>query len=230
MSNLPSPNSSIKREVVETEDGSKTIHLPTINESYHSTHGAVQEAKHVFIKSGFDEIKKKSFSVLEIGFGTGLNSIITFIEGKKKGKTINYTGLEAFPISKEEMNELGYFKLDEFSNYKEVYLNLHSTDWEKPVQISDEFSLLKIHQPLIDFSPESASFDLIYFDAFGPDIQPEMWTVEVFKKMYESLKSEGILVTYSAKGQVRRNMLSVGFEVEKIPGPPGKREMLRARK
>lgn len=230
MNHFSPQDTPLKREIIETEDGSKTIHLPGINESYHSIHGAVQEAKHVFIRSGLDEMKKQDIHILEIGFGTGLNSILTFIERIKNGKRIEYTGLEAFPISQEEMNDLGYFTLEDFSIHKDIYLKLHSVDWDKTSEISPNFSLLKLHQTLKDFAPNSESYDLIYFDAFGPRVQSEMWTIEVFQKMYDSLKEEGVLVTYSAKGDVRRNMLSVGFEVEKIPGPPGKREMLRARK
>ncbi|PKR81428.1 SAM-dependent methyltransferase [Brumimicrobium salinarum] len=217
----------MKREIIATKDGSNTIHLPSLNESYHSTHGAIQEAKHVFLKSGLDQVKKDQCSILEIGFGTGLNAILTYISANKKRISINYTGLEAFPVSTKELKSLAYSKIEEIKNYKNQYEALHQTSWDESHEISSFFNLEKKHRDLKDFSPRESTYNLIYFDAFGPRVQPEMWSLENLTKMYKSLKKEGIFVTYCAKGEVRRNLMKVGFNVEKIPGPPGKREMLR---
>lgn len=220
----------MKREIVKTKDGLKTINLPEWNESYHSTHGAYQEAMHVFIESGFNQIDKEILSVLEIGFGTGLNAILTFIESLDDQQVISYTSLEAYPVSIDEVEALAFFEFPEIKPHKDAYLKMHSSDWGKYVEISDTFQLRKVELKLEDFEPEKELFDVVYFDAFGPRVQPHLWSKEIFKKMYDGLKPGGIFVTYSAKGQVRRDLIEVGFEVEKIPGPPGKREMLRAKK
>lgn len=217
----------MKREIIETEDGSKTIHIPELNESYHSIHGAVQEAKHVFLKSGWDQLSTSEYKILEIGFGTGLNAILTLIKGSKEHKAVHYTGLEAFPISTEEFNALGYTTLSELQLVKEEYKQIHESQWGEEIKINMGFTLLKQKQELEEFHPQQNAYNLIYFDAFAPRVQPKMWTPEVFQKMYAALSTNGILVTYCAKGEVRRNMIRTGFEVERIPGPPGKREMLR---
>ncbi|HLW29525.1 MAG TPA: tRNA (5-methylaminomethyl-2-thiouridine)(34)-methyltransferase MnmD [Brumimicrobium sp.] len=217
----------MKREIIETKDGSKTIYIPGIYENYHSTHGALQEAMHVFIKSGLDEIKLDELNVLEIGFGTGLNAIITLIAGQNDKKTIYYTGLEAFPVTQEEIKLLKYDELEDIASYSDEFQKLHTTKWNEPVKINEQFTLTKVEQKMEDFTPTEGHFDLIYFDAFGPRAQPFMWTDEVLSKMYDALSTNGVFVTYCAKGDVRRSLISLGFEVEKIPGPPGKREMLR---
>ena len=217
----------MKREIIETKDGSKTIYIPDIYENYHSTHGALQEAIHVFIKSGWDEIKTTHCNVLEVGFGTGLNAIITLIAGQKTNKTIHYSGLEAYPVVMEEIDLLKYDELEEIAPYSEAYKKLHTVKWNEPVEITELFTLTKIQEKMEDFTPKKEHFNLIYFDAFGPRAQPFMWTEEVLQKMYDALSPGGIFVTYCAKGDVRRSLISIGFEVEKIPGPPGKREMLR---
>ncbi|MEX1191833.1 MAG: tRNA (5-methylaminomethyl-2-thiouridine)(34)-methyltransferase MnmD [Brumimicrobium sp.] len=217
----------MERKIVDTGDGSKTIHLPEWNESYHSKHGAVQEALHVFIESGLKQIRKTEIQILEVGFGTGLNCLLTLITAKKLNKNIIYTGLEAFPVSTDELSQLAYESLPEVKDYKQEFLKIHEASWEELVDISPTFKLEKVEQKLNNFNPQKISFDLIYFDAFGPRVQPEMWTLEIFKKLFYAMNSNGILVTYCAKGQVRRDLIEAGFQVEKIPGPPGKREMLR---
>ncbi len=218
----------IRREIIETADGSKTIHLPELKESYHSVHGAVQEAKHVFLKSGWDQLSTSKYKILEIGFGTGLNAALTLIRGIEEKKTVNYTGIEAYPVNIKEIENLGYGQLPCFQSVKEEYQQIHESNWNASVRINTQFTLFKKRVKLIDFHPTKNAYNLIYFDAFAPRVQPEMWTLEVFQKMYDSLSKNGILVTYCAKGEVRRNMLHSGFDVEKITGPPGKREMLRA--
>lgn len=219
----------MKREIVTTKDGSKTIHLPEWNENYHSHHGAVQEALHVFIKSGLDFISssKKELSILEVGFGTGLNAILTYIYGVENNLSIHYQGLEAYPVYPEEIELLAYGSLDEIKEYSSIYHDLHSAKWDEQINVSDNFNLLKHQVFLADFDAAPNSFDLIYFDAFGPRVQPDLWEKPIFEKLHKIMKPNGVFVTYCAKGQVRRDLISVGFQVDKIPGPPGKREMLR---
>lgn len=225
----------MKREFLITSDGSTTIHLPDWNEQYHSKHGAIQEAKHVFIKNGLHhfcqrkECKPPKISILEIGFGTGLNAFITFLEAKKSDLEIDYVGVEAYPVSREETEKLNYVsKLNAASLAKE-FKEMHTSSWEKKVCISEKFQLIKRKQFFEDITDRN-TFNLIYFDAFGARNQPELWTEVIFEKMFLALKENGVLVTYSAKGSVRRALQSVGFTVERLNGPPGKREMLRATK
>jgi|TARA_B110000037_G_scaffold174806_1_gene199163 tRNA U34 5-methylaminomethyl-2-thiouridine-forming methyltransferase MnmC len=219
----------LKREIIETADGSSTIHIPEWNEQYHSKHGAIQEAYHVFIKYGLSNYKDKKLSVLEIGLGTGLNCFITYLEGIKNQLEIDYVGVEAYPVSLDEVVKLNYVSELKAENHKGIFDRIHSELWGKRIELDSMFSLTK-RRHLFNEIDDIESFDLIYFDAFGARVQPELWTVELFSKMFRALKMNGILVTYSAKGSVRRAMLEVGFEVEKLPGPPGKREMLRALK
>ena len=219
----------MKREIIITSDGSTTIQLPDWNEQYHSKHGAIQEAYHVFLDTGFFKIDLQEIAVLEIGFGTGLNAFITFLEAKKLQKKVNYVGVEAYPISMEEFQKLNYVSELKALEFQSVFDEMHRISWEKEHSISKDFQLLKRKQFFQDIQ-DTAAFDLIYFDAFGAQNQPELWTEEIFLKMYKAMKKEGVLVTYSAKGSVRRAMQAVGFMVERLPGPPGKREMLRATK
>lgn len=196
-------------------------------ETYHSRHGAIQEAKHVFIKNGLLLIKEKPVSILEIGFGTGLNAFITFLEAKKKHQYIDYVGVEAYPVLKEEVKALNYVsQLDANENDKEFQL-MHSCEWGEKNEISDTFSLTKRKQFFNEIDDKN-SFDLIYFDAFGFQYQPELWSVEIFSKMYQALKPNGILVTYACRSSIKKAMQEAGFLTEKLQGPPGKREMLRA--
>ncbi len=222
----------MKREIITTKDGSKTIHLSDWQENYHSHHGAVQEALHVFIKSGLDKKAREnsSVSILEVGFGTGLNAILTYAHALKGDLHIRYEGVEAYPVELDEINKLAYAKLKEVARYSEVYHEMHSSEWEQRVSITPEFELLKRKVMLAEYTPEAGVFDLVYFDAFGPRVQPELWEASIFEMLYNAMRPGAILVTYCAKGQVRRDLIAVGFYVEKIPGPPGKREMLRATK
>lgn len=219
----------MKREIIITSDGSTTIQLPDWNEQYHSKHGAIQEAYHVFLDTGFFKIDLQEIAILEIGFGTGLNAFITFLEAKKLQKKVNYVGVEAYPISIEEFQKLNYVSELKALEFQSVFDEMHRISWEKEHSISKDFQLLKRKQFFQDIQ-DTAAFDLIYFDAFGAQNQPELWTEAIFLKMYKAMKKEGVLVTYSAKGSVRRAMQAVGFMVERLPGPPGKREMLRATK
>lgn len=217
----------MKRRIITTSDGSKTIHLEDWNEQYHSKHGAVQEAYHVFIAHGLKCFSDQKVNLLEIGFGTGLNALITLMEAGNYGLSINYTGVEAYPVSEEELQALNYIEILNAEKYQDLFLKMHSTAWEIPTVITDKFEITKNKRHFKDIRAEGL-FNLIYFDAFGARVQPELWTVPIFKNMYAALDWNGILVTYSAKGSVRRAMQEVGFDVERLPGPPGKREMLRA--
>ena len=219
----------MKREIIITDDGSTTIRIPDWDENYHSTHGAIQEAKHVFIKNGLDLFQSQdSISILEIGFGTGLNAFITFLETINKEK-VNYVGVEAYPISEEEIAQMNYVSELDAKKYQEVFDKMHSCDWESQQKITDNFTLTKRKQFFQDIEDKN-QFDLIYFDAFGFPLQPELWSEVIFKKMYDALLPKGTLVTYACRSSIKNAMLSVGFSIEKLPGAPGKREMLRATK
>ncbi|WP_179352674.1 tRNA (5-methylaminomethyl-2-thiouridine)(34)-methyltransferase MnmD [Winogradskyella vidalii] len=233
----------MKRKIITTSDGSKTIQIEEWNEQYHSIHGAIQEANHVFIKHGLlfysENLNKhltkqncdsesNSINILEIGFGTGLNAFLTLIEAEKLNQKINYTGIEAYPVQLNEIEQLNYVDLIS-TQHKAIFEKLHDISWEKPQDISSRFQLEKQKKFFKDITAKN-QFNIIYFDAFGARVQPDLWTEDIFKIMYTSLKVNGVLVTYSAKGSVRRAMQAVGFTVERLPGPPGKREMLRAKK
>jgi tRNA U34 5-methylaminomethyl-2-thiouridine-forming methyltransferase MnmC len=214
----------MKREILITSDGSTTINLPELNEQYHSKNGSINESYHVFINSGLRQVKSDVVSILEIGFGTGLNCFITYLEAEKE---IDYVGVEAYPVTSEEVEKMNFISVLNAEKDKASFEKIHNVAWEEKHQISNKFSLTKRKQFFEDIDDKNA-FNLIYFDAFGARVQPQLWTVEIFRKMFDSLKENGILVTYSAKGSVRRAMQEVGFTVERLPGPPGKREMLRA--
>ncbi len=219
----------MKRKIVFTDDGSTTIHLETWNEHYHSKHGAIREAYHVFIKNGLFHLPFSEITILEMGFGTGLNALITYLEAEKNRLKINYVGMEAFPVTKEELDQLNFATELGETTLTSVFAEMHATPWEQSVTLSNFFSLHKQKQDFLSLRGHHL-FNLVYFDAFGPRVQPELWTEEVFEKTFRVLKDSGVLVTYSAKGSVRRAMQNVGFTVERLPGPPGKREMLRATK
>jgi tRNA U34 5-methylaminomethyl-2-thiouridine-forming methyltransferase MnmC len=212
-------NISIK----QTEDGSHTLYNKELDETYHSTHGAIQEANHVFIINGIEAILAKEISVLEVGFGTGLNAILTYNYAKENNKKISYTGLETFPLSKEIITQLNYrYQVADFD--LDVFSKMHKSIWNVENEIDLYFSLCKINKSLQEFIIED-KFDVIYYDAFGPRAQKEMWEKPLFEKLFEMLNSGGKLVTYCAMGQFKRDLKSCGFVVKSVPGPPGKREM-----
>ena len=217
----------MEREIIITSDGSTTIYIPEWNEHYHSIHGAIQESNHVFIKHGLNLLKPDSnINILELGFGTGLNCFITYLSAKERHLNIDYTGVEAFPLKAEEVQQLNYVTELNATKAPDVFDKMHSLPWEEKHHISEFFKLVK-QEKFIEAINDHNKYNLIYFDAFGPEVQPELWTEIIFNNMYRALKPGGILVTYSAKGSVRRAMQSVGFKVERLTGPPGKREMLR---
>ncbi|MGB5819736.1 MAG: tRNA (5-methylaminomethyl-2-thiouridine)(34)-methyltransferase MnmD [Saonia sp.] len=217
----------MKRKIITTSDGSKTIHIEDWDEQYHSRHGAIQEAYHVFIGEGLSLFENESITILEIGFGTGLNALITWMESGKRNLIINYYGVEAYPVTMEELLALNYISQLNARSFQEGFFKMHEPPWEGEVRISDNFKLIRQQKDFITIDDQSL-FNLVYFDAFGARVQPELWTTIVFSKMFNALKPNGVLVTYAAKGSVRRALQEVGFTVERLPGPPGKREMLRA--
>lgn len=221
----------MKRKIIITNDGSTTIHIPEWNEQYHSTHGAIQEAEHVYLKHGLAFFcaskgynKKDQISILEIGFGTGLNAFLTAIKAETLHLNCSYVGVEGFPISNEELEALNY---TEALNNDTLFKAIHDCNWENDCTISNHFILNKQQKQFSKITDKN-KYDIVYFDAFGPRVQSELWTEAVFKSMYNAMKPNGVLVTYCAQGHARRAMISVGFTVEKVEGPPGKRHMLRA--
>lgn len=215
----------IQRELQLTADGSHTLFLPDMDEHYHSVNGAVQESLHVFIESGLRQLDKDLIRVFEIGFGTGLNAFLTLKQTlANESLKIEYYSVERFPLDMELVRQLNYG-----ISYPALFNKLHEVEWDSLQSITDRFSLFKISgDSNTCIVPDG--IDLVYFDAFAPDKQPEMWNQEIFNTLYEKMNVNGILTTYCAKGAVRRMMKEAGYAVERIPGPPGKREMLRARK
>ena len=219
----------MEREIIQTLDGSTTIHLKEWDECDHSKHGAIQEAQHVFIKNGLSLFPNQSVSILEIGFGTGLNAFISFLESSKLNQSINYVGVEAYPVNATEILAMNYVDELNAKSQKEVFEKMHESKWDEKIELTAEFKLTKRKQ-FFDEIDDIEQFDLIYFDAFGYRVQPELWSTAIFQKMYTALRPGGKLVTYAARGVVKRSMIEVGLTVEKLPGPPGKREMFRASK
>lgn len=214
------------RKIIQTQDGSHSIFSEQFGESYHSKYGAIRESQHVFLEAGLYPlaIVKKELKVLEIGFGTGLNAFLTLIAADKRGVNVYYEAIEAFPISVEEAKLLNYTSLLGLPFKQPLFEKIHEMEWEKPLPLSANFTLKK-HKALFQQINYQNQFDLIYFDAFAPKAQPELWERHVLEKMYTALKQEGVLVTYCAKGVVKRTFKQVGFKVQALPGPPGKREM-----
>ncbi|RTY87694.1 tRNA (5-methylaminomethyl-2-thiouridine)(34)-methyltransferase MnmD [Flavobacterium sp. RSP15] len=219
----------MKREIIQTLDGSTTIRIEEWDECYHSKHGAIQEAQHVFIKNGLSLFQNKAVSILEIGFGTGLNTFITLLEAKKMNQSIDYVGVEAYPISSDEVSCMNYVTELNATQESDIFIAMHKSVWGEKIALRNDFLLTKRKQ-FFEEIDDNNTFDLIYFDAFGYRVQPELWSTDIFKRMHTALKSKGVLVTYAARGVVKRSMLEVGFTVEKLAGPPGKREMFRATK
>ena len=221
----------MKRELISTSDGSKTLLINELEETYHSKHGALQEANHVFINNGLNLIKSYEINILELGFGTGLNVLVTFDAYLRNNKNhkINYFGVEKYPIFFQEASELSYSELFSNQMVKDLSLKIHETEWEKSVSLDSDFSLTKLKSDFyniknIDLPP----IDLVYFDCFGARVQPDLWEKELFEIVADKMKPGGLLTTYSSKGSVRRLLIELGFEVEKKQGPPGKREMINA--
>lgn len=219
-----------KVQIESTADGSHTLFVPSLNEHYHSVNGAKQESEHIYINAGLLHFTKEKLNLLEIGFGTGLNAYLTLLITEQTTKHIDYTSLELYPLSIDIVKDLNYVENSD-SKYKSLYLKLHESEWNCKIEITPSFYLTKIQT---DFSqldlPDNSDilFDVIYFDAFAPEKQPEMWSQEIFNYLYSKTNRGGILTTYCAKGVVRRMLQQAGYCVERLAGPPGKREILRA--
>lgn len=216
----------MKRELLLTEDGSHTFYLPELDEPYHSIHGAIQESRHVFLEQGLLTLDLSSLNILEIGFGTGLNAILTLAASHKRGLKINYHAIEKYPLNYNE------YSLINFEEHIEglppgSLIKLHKAPWEEAVQITEGFTITKQQS---DFRTMNLSgpYDLVYFDAFAPQKQPHLWSEEIFRTISVVVNPGGVLVTYTCMGSVRRALISCGFKAYKVPGPPGKRTMIRA--
>ena len=228
----------VKIEVVKTSDGSDTLFLRDLNQHYHSTFGAVGESMHIFIRAGLLNFLEKRLNVktnqanpvriLEVGFGTGLNALLTQVEAEKLSIPIHYSAVEAYPLDEEQWAVLNYPTLAVCGEKPNIFQMIHKSGWNIPEKISDHFILEKLQTKLESFVPPENSYDLVYFDAFGPEAQPELWTEEIFHNLARGLIPGGMLVTYSVKGTIVRALKAAGFHTEKLPGPAGKRHILRA--
>ncbi len=214
-------------QIIKTSDGSQTIYLPELNEQYHSLNGAVTESEYVYIEKGYLYQQSRNQKVFEVGFGTGLNCLLTALQAKKSGIRTKYIAIEKFPLEKIITDQLNYGRQIS-ENAQIIFEKIHSCLWNTEVQITEYFSLIKIEGDLLNFNLKNIdNCTVVYFDAFGPDKQPEMWTPLIFSKISELSSVGGVFVTYSAKGEVRRQLTASGFDMERLPGPPGKKEMLR---
>lgn len=220
----------MNRKLITTSDGSHTLYLPEMDEHYHSTHGALQESLHVFIERGYRHVRAEiePLNVLEIGFGTGLNALLTLIESESEKRKVRYVGIEPYPLEKEIYEQLNYGSLVNFSNAGSYLTEMHEKSWNFPYYISEYFVLNKLKTTFEEAALRPSMFHLIYYDAFAPGKQADLWKEEHFRKCYNALSGGGVLVTYSSGGQVKRDLISAGFSVSKLEGPQGKREMLRA--
>jgi tRNA U34 5-methylaminomethyl-2-thiouridine-forming methyltransferase MnmC len=223
----------MQRKLIVTRDGSHSIEIPELGVAYHSIHGAIRESMHVFIEAGLKASgrckRPDAMQIFEVGFGTGLNALLTMIEAEKMSRKTYYQTIEPFPLDTDDAKGLNYCELLNRRDLQDSFEQLHQCEWEKEVTITSNFTFVKKRNNLLHFeTPTAELFDLIYYDPFDPKGQPELWTDEIFKKLVSILRPGGILVTYSSKGSVRRAMQAAGFSVEKIPGPLGKREIVRA--
>jgi tRNA U34 5-methylaminomethyl-2-thiouridine-forming methyltransferase MnmC len=212
----------IPLEIMNTAEGSHTLYRPDLDEVYHSRYGAVQESTFVYIQNGYSKVKEKPINIFEVGFGTGLNALLTCIESNKNQMPTKYTTIEKYPLKKDIIRQLNYpGYLDGSGNF---FHKIHEAPWNQEVNITQNFSIQKINKDLVNYDIDD-KFHLIYFDAFAPDVQPELWRSSVFKKMADALYPDGILVTYAARSSVFRALEKAGFKTQHIPGPPGKREI-----
>lgn len=219
-------------KLIVTADGSSTLYVEELNEHYHSTFGAIQESKHIFIEAGLKYQLKcfKQIKLLEIGFGTGLNALLTLEENLKIPIKIDYWGIEPFPVKSEFVEALNYGTVLKSNLLSTYFFRIHEIVWNRKIKLTPNFALKKIKETIENVKLSDQYFNLVYFDAFGPNVQSEIWTEDIFKKIYKAMQSGGVLVTYSVKGIVKRALKSAGFKIEKLPGPIGKREFLRASK
>ena len=216
-------------KVIFTKDGSKTLHMPEHNEQYHSIHGAINEAEHVFIKNGLRECEQDKLTIFEMGFGTALNAFMTYLESKKTSQNVRYYTIENNPLPLKLVESLEYPEILNARDEESIFSLLHTSEWNALTTITPTFELFKISDDIQKLTLDD-KVDLVYYDAFGPRVQAELWTERIFSIISAVMKPESILVTYCAKGEVKRILKRLGFVVETLPGPPGKREMIRAKK
>jgi tRNA U34 5-methylaminomethyl-2-thiouridine-forming methyltransferase MnmC len=215
----------MKIELVRTQDGSDSLYRQDIDEQYHSSFGAMQESMHIFIRSGFQAVPKNELQVFEMGFGTGLNVLLTLLAAREKQKKVKFFSIEKYPVPSNLIDSLNYpFILSPES--PEIFKTIHSSEWDKDINIGGSI-LHKIHGDILEI-PIPAGNDLVYFDAFSPGKDPLLWNESLFVRIYDSMVKGGIFVTYSAKGDVKRALMASGFRIEKLEGPPGKKHILRA--
>lgn len=213
-------------KLIITSDGSHTIYVPELNEHYHSVHGAIQESEFIFIKTGFESCRADKVNIFEVGFGTGLNAFLTAMKSQSDNREVNYTAIEKFPLEESMVSLLNYPQFEGEAGM-EIFDLIHRLPWNHRARICRNFNLMKINGDITNYSIPG-TYNLIYFDAFSPDKQPEIWSREVLESIAAVTEKDGIFVTYSAKGEVRRNLSACGFEVTLLPGPPGKRQIIRA--
>lgn len=218
--------------MIETEDGSHTLKDDELDETYHSVHGAIQESNHVFIKNGLryyiEKTKPKSIRILEVGFGTGLNALITCLDSASKHLDIKYDAVEAFPLSSELTDKLNYPDCLKMPEAQEILSKMHEAPWNEIMSVNKYFTLYKINQTIQSLVLEGECYDIVYFDAFAPSKQPEIWNFKILSPVIRAIKREGILVTYCARGQFKRDLKTLDMDVKSLPGPPGKLEMVQA--
>lgn len=213
------------KKLITTEDGSHSFFVPKLGENYHSRHGAIQESLHVFIQSGLNKINKKTIRIFEMGFGSGLNALLTLQKAKQNNLSIIYDTIELYPLGNDDAKKMNYSQLLGIPG--NLFMKFHESEWEVWNQLEPGFKFRKKNADLKNFSTDE-SYDLIYFDAFSPEVQPDLWETPIFKPLFKALNPGGILTSYSVRGKFRRSLKEVGFRVEKIPGPPGKRQITRA--
>lgn len=218
----------MKREIRLTEDGSHTLYIPEMEESYHSVHGAIQESLYVYIGQGLKKLDSEKINILELGFGTGLNLMLSLADATSRKLEVYYHAVEKYPIKKEEYKQLNYESLINDSP-PGLFLKIHESKWGETIRINENFTLFKEHTDIRTMNPPGP-FDLVYYDAFAPQKQAHLWTEEIFGLIYKVMKPGALLLTYTSMGSVRRALISCGFAVERIPGPPEKRHILRATK
>ena len=221
----------MKREIKTTSDGSKTLYISELNENYHSHHGALQEARHVFIDNGLKTVQNYEINILELGFGTGLNGLVTIDEFLKtdKNHVIHYSTIEKYPVNECEVTELSYDSFFDEPIIKKYYRKLHECEWNKTTELFPNFFFTKYHRDFFDLKEiELPKINLVYYDCFGARVQPDLWEKPLFEMVADKMEMGGLLTTYSSKGSVRRILEELNFKVEKKTGPPGKREMINA--
>lgn len=219
-----------EREIIETADGSKTLFIPDMDEQYHSVNGAITESEYVFLKQGYLHHPSKKTVVFEVGFGTGLNALLTALKAEEQKRPTTFYTIEKYPVTSQEVEHLEYGKIISGKAQK-LFFHLHEAPWEETIQINDYFSIHKIKADLTTYDfKEIPGIDIVYFDAFGPDKQSSMWQTNIFETIYNASAKNSTFVTYSAKGVIRRSLQSCGYSMERLPGPPGKRQMLRGTK